>query len=252
MKKIFYISLFVVLYSFNVNGQNCNLLTDTNTYWPASNLNKPNYLEELLDPTFNSRITRIVGNPGDVLPNISGEVWADEQERHGYSKRQPWNCNESMIFLDRHSPELWLDGETYEVLFTRNKPASRVRWSHITPNIMNYVYSGNPSCVGKWDVVEDTTEVIVDLSGYSDCSFGEGEGNFTNDDSKVAIMAIRDSDNHEVIFVVDMLLRTKGADIDISMYESVNNCTISPLGSYLILCGDFIDDGDYQADRLKI
>lgn len=100
------------------SGVNKGLITDQNTYWPAPPLSKPAYLQTVTDPTFGTKITRIVGDPGDPLPNVPGEFWAAKQLRHGYSKREAWNCDQSMIFLDRHSPNLWLDGNTYEVLFT--------------------------------------------------------------------------------------------------------------------------------------
>ncbi len=219
------------------DGTGENLLTNTTTYWPVSSITKPNYLGHYIDPIFGTKVTRIVGNPGDAIPNISGEVWPSDQLRHGYSKRQPWNSDESMIFLDRMSPEVWLDGQTYEVLFTRSKPGSRIRWSNTEPNYMYYISSD--SKLGKWNVVSDTTTEILDLSGYSSVTFGKGEGNFTWDGKKVAIVAQRDSDSHEVIFVVNVENGTKGSDIDMSSISNeVNNCTISPFGNYIVASVD--------------
>ena len=102
----------------------CNLLTNSTTYWPAPTLSRPEYLKPITDPTFGTKITRIVGDPGAPIPNIPGSSWAPQQERHDYSKISVWNCDQSMMYLGRHSPNLWLDGNTYQPLFTRSKPSS--------------------------------------------------------------------------------------------------------------------------------
>ncbi len=226
------------------NDYGSELLTDTVLYWPVPDVTKPDYLSSYVDPIFSTIVTRIVGNPGEAIPNISGEVWPDEQLRHGYSKRQPWNSDESMIFLDRISPDVWLDGETYEVLFTRNKPGSRVRWSMTESEYMYYV-DASSKAIGKWHVVNDTTTQVVDLSGYDDITFGKGEGNFTWDGEKVAIIAKRDSDSHEVVFIVNVKTGVKEPDIDMDgIVDEVNNCTISPLGNYIVASTDISGNND--------
>jgi len=229
----------------------CNLLTNTNTYWPSAAIDKPDYLSPITDPVFGTKVTRITGDPGDPIPNLPDRVWPDEQLRHGYSKIQPWNCDMSMIFLDRTYPEVWLNGSTYEVLFTRHKPGSRVRWSNTEPETMFYIVSpdSGESVIGKWNVVTDEYHPVVSLTGYSEVTFGKGEGNFTNDGKQVAISAIRKSDNHEVIFIVDVEEGSKKADIDV--YETaveINNCTISPLGNYIVIAGDW----GLGPDRLQV
>jgi len=242
MKKILILMFFPFIVS--TFAQNADLNIGTDLYWPAPNITKPAYLSQITESDFGTKITRIVGNPGDSIPNITGKVWADSTLRHGYSKRQPWNSDMSIIYIGKHYPNLWLDGETYEVLFTRNKPASRVRWSNTEPHIMYYVESDDTGLLGKWDVVEDTTSILVDFSGYKSCSFGSGEGNFTNDGKKAAVLGTRKSDGHKVIFVVDIENGTKGTDIDMSAYPRINNCTISPLGNYIIVGGDFGNGSD--------
>ncbi len=249
---MFFILLFVQAFVF---GQDVDLITNTNDYWPASALDKPDYLNTEVDPTFRTKITRIVGNPGEPIPNsnnepsLNGLVWPSEQLRHGYSKREPWNCDQSMIYLDRlsvgSSKKLWLDGETYEPLFARVKPATRVRWSQTEPHIMYYITN---EFIGRWDVVEDTMHPAVTFSGYSDCTFGDGKGNFTNDGKKVAIYAKRKSDSHRVIFVANVESGTKENDIDASDANKINNCTISPLGNYIVAIGDY----GLGSDRVRV
>src|SRR5678810_1133661 len=86
-----------------------DLITNQVTYWPAPSLNKPGYLQTVIDPVFKTKIIRIAGNPGDAIQNVPGSVWAQQQLRHNYSKIQPWNADQTMLYLNRHSPNLWLD-----------------------------------------------------------------------------------------------------------------------------------------------
>ncbi len=231
-KTILVVSL-STLYSYSV-AQNvqCDLLTNTTTFWPAPVMSKPGYLQPITDPTFGTKITRIVGDPGDPIPHLSGVVWAADQERHEYSKLSVWNCDQSMMYLNRHYPNLWLDGSTYEVLFTRTKPGESVLWSHTEPNIMYHTGNYGNCQLGKWDVVKNVSTELVNLRAYISCSFGESEGNFSWDGTKVAMYGIRISDGKEVVFVVDVARKTKGADIEVTNFD---NCTISPRGNYLII-----------------
>ncbi|MGB2866953.1 MAG: T9SS type A sorting domain-containing protein [Bacteroidota bacterium] len=219
----------------------CELLTDSTTYWPASAVDKPEYLQSVTDPVFGTKITRIVGNPGDAIPNIPGAVWAAQQERHEYSKLSVWNCDQSMMYLNRHYPNLWLDGSTYEVLFTRTKPSEYVLWSHTEPHVMYHTGKSGNCRLGKWDVVADIDSELVDLRAYSSCSFGESEGNFSWDGTKVAIYGKRIVDNKYVIFVVDVPTKTKGQDIEVANFD---NCTMSPKGNYVIIT--------YGSDLIKV
>jgi Tol biopolymer transport system component len=154
-----------------------------------------------------------------------------------------------MIFLDRHSPPLWLDGESYKVLFTRpDKPVNKnpdrprydVRWSHSEPNIMYYLLNYPGEChFGKWDVIKDIASELIDLRGYTSCTFGDGEGNFTADGKKAVIIAVKNE--KKVIFVLDVENKSKGPDIKI---EKLDNCTMSPFGNYIVVDGFIGDDGD--------
>lgn len=250
INKFLFLFYLMFIFTYAINAEyTLDLITDEVYYWPSPALDKPEYLETVTDPTYNTKITRIVGNPGDSIPNITGEVWDSEQLRHGYSKRQPWNADGTILYLDRCPPDLWLDAKTYEPLYARYKPGSSVRWSYVEPNIMYHVGKSGDEQIGKWDVVADTTTELVDLRAYEDLSFGEGEGNFTVDNSKVAVYAIRRSDSKKVIFVVDIINKTKGADIDVSSIYELDNCTISSLGNYIVIVLHL--DAD-NGDRLQI
>ncbi len=256
-KYFFYIrslQLLLLIFSLQAAAQKkkkdilCDLKTDMNVYWPAPALNKPGYLQTITDPVFGTKITRIVGNPSDSIPNLPGQVWPAKEGRHGYSKRQAWNADQSMIFLDRHYPHIWLDGNTYQPLFIRtfdkgnpDRPRRDLRWSNTEPHIMYYLSSAKGKCsFGKWDVVKDVMTELIDLSAYIYCSFGDGEGNFSADGTKAAVYAIK-RDSTKVIFVADVITKTKQPDIEVT---TLDNCTISPLGNYIVIDGDFAGGSD--------
>jgi hypothetical protein len=226
----------------------CNLLTNTTTYWPAPALGKPEYLKPITDPTFGTKITRIVGDPGTPIPNIPGSIWAAQQERHDYSKISVWNCDQTIMYLGRHYPNLWLDGNTYQPLFTRTKPSSYLLWSHTEPNVMYHTGSSGNCRLGKWNVVTNVDSELVDLRAYASCTFGEGEGNFSSDVTKAPVFGKRINDGKYVIFVVDIASKTKGPDIE-APTDFVNrvvfdNCTMSSKGNYLIV--------NYGNDLIKV
>ena len=101
--KAVIISIVTFCYFQNsLSAQEYDLITDTNVYWPVQEVSKPGYLQSITDPTFGTKVTRITGDVGVAIPNINGEVWRNVA-RHGYSTRQPWNADESVIYLDRHN-----------------------------------------------------------------------------------------------------------------------------------------------------
>jgi hypothetical protein len=109
---------------------------------------KPKYLNTIIDPVFVTKITRISGDPGTKIMTKNGEAigaWGTVVKHH-YSKDQPWNVDESLIHLTRNiggSPsDIFLDGETYEVLFARSVLGSEDRWHATNPALKFYV-NGN-------------------------------------------------------------------------------------------------------------
>ncbi|MBV1929115.1 MAG: hypothetical protein KUG81_06340, partial [Gammaproteobacteria bacterium] len=119
MRKIIYI--LCVLVSFNCEAQSLSSLinqsgnnivkveegeqgveeitlnTSLTVYGTTPSLTKPTYLQTVTEPTFGTKITRISGDVGVAIPNVSpSENWLNVA-RHGYSTRQPWNADESII-----------------------------------------------------------------------------------------------------------------------------------------------------------
>ena len=209
--------IFIVLSSFILRvdllyGQDYDLITDSvQMYWPAATLAKPGYLETVIDPDFGTKITRVVGDPGTAIPVIGG-TW-QPVARHGYSKKPVWNADESLIFLEKHDGgrnPLFLDGETYEVLFYGGASATEHRWHPTDPDLMVLV---SDHAVKTWNVRDDVITELFSLSGYRNFHLGPWEGNLSADGKWLAINAIRNADTTRVGFAVDLANGTKYLDL---------------------------------------
>jgi len=223
-----------------VCGQSHNLNTSLEVLWPAPTVEKPNYLQSIIDPVFHSKITRITGDPNTSIPNISNARWKNIV-RHGYSTRQPWNADESIIYLGKHrdldrssGPDLFLDGETYQVLKKAHLPkGNEHRWHPTDPDVFLIIRDTE---IIAWHYSTGLSKVLLSFFGYSDVEMG-GTGNFTNDGNCVAVSAIRNKDNTPVVFSLDLTTKIKGNDIDISQVEDLGHVSISALGQYIIVIG---------------
>ena len=114
------------------------------TYGPVAitQVAKPGYLQPFADPVFDSTVERIVGDPGRpiIYPNRSKGIWG-AHARHHYVDDQPWNADESLLWLENVSggspARVVLDGKTYRPKF---KPCSNYfyyddRWHPIFPHV---------------------------------------------------------------------------------------------------------------------
>ncbi len=194
---------------------------------------EPGYLESYVDPVFKTKVTRITGNPGSDIPNVSGK-WA-EIARHHYSKDAAWNCDQSILFLERHQGKpgsLFLDGTTYQPLFGRKEPGAECRWHPKKPDIMVYV-KGN--LVGYWDVRKDTTQTAAVFPGYSDFHIGPWEGNLSRDGRRIVIEGRKGKDH--IAFAYDFEEGRKYPDLMLNDVADVDWISISASGNYMVLNG---------------
>lgn len=223
------------------NAQEYDLITNTEVYWPLQPMSKPNYLETIVDVVYNTKITRITGDVGSPIPNTN-ESWRNVA-RHGYSVRQPWNSDESVIYLGQNKTynggwgsSLFLDGQTYEVLGKANIPSSNeIRWHPSDPNLM---YLLNNTSIKTWNHITGEQITLINFSGYSNVSLGSYTGNFSKDGTMAAILATRNSDSKTVTFAVNVDEGVKYEDIDLND-TNVDFVTISPLGNYIVVNANF-------------
>ncbi|MFB9052818.1 T9SS type A sorting domain-containing protein [Formosa undariae] len=231
---------------FQTFCQNFDLDTSTEVYSTLPKLDKPDYLKSVVDPVFKTKITRITGDVGTKISNTN-ENWRNIA-RHGYSVRQPWNADESILYLSKHKSSsggwgssLFLDGQTYEVLGEANVPSSKeVRWHPTDPDLMFLLQNDG---IQTWNYKTNQIKTLISYSGYTKSTIGGYTGNFTDDGSKVAVLATRNSDNKEVGFVLDLERGIKHNDIDLSSLK-VDYIMVSSLGNYMVVNGDFGQGND--------
>ncbi len=245
-KHAVFFVLLICFFTNSTHGQDYNLITDLNEYWPIQEVPKPGYLQSTTDPVFGTKITRITGDVGAPIQNVDGEVWRNVA-RHGYSTRQPWNADESVIYLDRHKTEggswgasLFLDGQTYEVIREANVPgANETRWHPTDPDIMLLLRNDG---VYAWSYSTGNTTQLISLSGYSGLSTGH-TGNYTSDGTKIGVFATRNADGRQVVFALDFANNIKHPDIDFGGIN-IDWLSISPLGNYIMVNGNYGNGGD--------
>ena len=194
---------------------------------------EPGYLESYVDPAFKTTITRITGVPGSDIPNINGK-WA-VIARHHYSKDAAWNCDQSLLFLERHhgNPNtLFLDGTTYQPLFRRKEPGTETRWHPQKSGIMVYV---KDNLIGYWDVRKDITQTVASFPGYSEFHIGPWEGNLSRNGRRIVIEGRKGKDH--IAFAYDFEEGRKYPDLSLNDVADVDWVSISASGNYIVLNG---------------
>ncbi len=244
----------ILVKSEGLNAQSFELITDSvKMFWPPQAIEKPGYLESITEPDFGTKITRVTGDPGTTIPVI-GNTWKDIA-RHGYSKIPAWNADESLLYLETQKggpSQLYLDGETYEVLFSRKVSANEKRWHPTNPELM--IGLTNNSVI-SWNVWTSEIKTLISFSGYTSCQMGPWEGNLSYDGNWVGVYATRISDNMKVGFALDLKNAIKYPDIDLPGI-SVDWISISAKGTYLVLHGTIAGGDDqtqvYDLDGNKV
>jgi hypothetical protein len=97
----------------------------------------------------------------------------------------------SLLWIDTNTggtpgDTIFIDGTTYQPLFSRSTPGEEKRWHPLQPDNMVYV-SGN--VLGRWNVRTDASATIRTLSEYSKLQIGPYEGNLSANGSLIALLA---------------------------------------------------------------
>lgn len=194
----------------------------------------PGYLTPIIEPTFGTTITRIADQIG---LGLQGQCI-----RHGYSKKQPWNCDGSLMFFSYGQyPNALIDGRTYKFIRWIHYP-SWGTWSNTNPNIIygtsgvltqNYkgVTYGLNSFV-SCDVTTDNWTLIRRFTQYDTITIGNGEGNLSNDGRYVALIC-KSGSNYSIVSF-DIPNNTIIATLDLGT-RCPDNCSVSQSGRYVVL-----------------
>ncbi|MBM4025808.1 MAG: hypothetical protein FJ280_10445 [Planctomycetes bacterium] len=207
--------------------------SDLPVYETIPSVPQPGYLDSYTDPVFGAKVTRITGEPGTSIPNIDGR-WA-EIVRHHYSKDAAWNCDQSLLYLARHQGRpghLFLDGDNYRVCFARpGAPGTERRWHPKEPSIMVYVQENR---IGRWNVRENTTQVLATFPGYSEFRMGPWEGNLSRDGRMLVVDGKREADR--LAFAYDLEKGHTYPDLVLNDV-GIDWVSICASGRYIVLNG---------------
>ena len=211
------------------NGVPCEFVTDQEVKI-IPQVARPGYLEPYLDPVFGTKIVRIT-DPEEAIPEVGGS-W-QKVARHHYSSDQAWNADQTLLMLDRGTSgrgNLFLDGNTYELLFLSKAPSSEHRWHPTDPDLQIFVKKNQ---IGTWNVRSQKINIIGRIKGYKNLKFGPYKGIPSRDGTRIAVLG-KDKNGLLVAFAYD--LATKQKYPDINLHElNISWVSISPLGEYILV-----------------
>jgi len=168
-----FIGLILALFPLTIAAQNLSegLIVNDLSALPMQEIDKPEYLNSIIDPSFGTTIRRIsnAGTGGVIVPM--------------YSTIQAWNADESLMILYNQSEgyhEL-LDGMSYEFIRTLEDVSpldlEQLFWDFDEPDILYYPESSTSDFI-RYTVSTQVKEVLVNLSSISNC---DGNVSFGND-----------------------------------------------------------------------
>lgn len=235
---------------WSTKSQACAPLLTNTTVYPTPSVPKPVYLAGYLDMTFGTFVQRVTGVPGTSIPNVGGtRKWGDVA-RCGYTKRCPFNCDGSVLWIEVNknydgsstgtSGGIFLDSSgpnpTYAPLFDggqQQKPSGDLRWHPTNPNKMYYMTSGGE--FGLWDISNSTQTPIRTFSGYTNMGIGVGEGNSSLDGDVWVFSGTKN--NRVVCFAYKISTDNKYPDIDPypTLGGDIDNCTVNLAGTRVVV-----------------
>jgi hypothetical protein len=179
-------------------------IMDPNAVFSLPAVPRPAYRQTITDPTFQTRITRITGDPGTVISPTLG-VWGTDA-RQVYSKQQPWNSTGTLLTIenrsgDANSSPLILDGETYQPKYTPCESFDNYeyRWHPSTSHPDVQIAVSRSGTELMWFDVTNCRKLRTwTLPFPADYGIGSGEGNVSADGRYAVI-----SDDSRMV-VVDM------------------------------------------------
>ncbi len=186
---------------------------------PSRVFEYPNYLEAVTSSDLKTSLVRVT-NDGDEF----------DRGVHHYSKRQVWNSDGSLMLLSKSI----LDANDYSVFREQLKVSSAMNWSNTNPHIVFGVsYDPEPNALVSWNVVTDETVLIEKFDKYSACSFGDGEGNLSNDD-RFILLACKIADSEDK-YLVSYDIARKLVLGEIQAHENFNWGSFTRTGKYVIV-----------------
>ena len=127
-----------------------------------------------------------------------------------------------------------LDAKTNQILFDDIPLSSERIWANTHPSIM-YGIRFDPlrTVFGYWNITDEVFTELHRFDEFSACSFGEGEGNFSNDDRYVVISCWSDGAPFPTLISYDVHDNKELARLDGA--QDLNWASISQSGNYIVV-----------------
>lgn len=213
----------------------CTALDKGRGYIAPPALSMPGYLQTVIDPTFGTKITRVTGDAGTTIPNVSAGTWRSVGGPI-YSKLPTWNADQSLLLLSNTSANgyLFLNGSTYQPeIYSGWGPANavEVRWHPTNPDLLVYV-NYTTGATGYWNVRTNTIDQRSPGIGLSSCGFGPYEGNVSRDGNRIVVNC------GTSFYAIDLSTGSKisptiNAVSDLG-FSDLDWASISPNGDYIV------------------
>jgi len=223
------------------SGGSCSVVTGTAAR-SQSALAKPGYLQSVIEPDFGTTITRITGDPGTAIGNGVSGTWPTVAY-HNYSKDPAWTADQRLLVLKQMKGTgfaLFLDGATYQPLFSRGGPPGGGEW-RLHPRLADVAVSlAADGAVRHWNVRANSATVkVAAVAGYTGNELGPSEGNLSADGRYLVAKAVRSSDSHLVARVLDVDGGSAGPVIDLTAagVTSLDWVSVSAGGGFVVAYG---------------
>lgn len=181
-----------------------------------------NYLETVNESVSNLTLKRVSSN--QAFGVVNGRA------RHEYSKRQPWNADESLLDIGGRV----IDAYSHQIVRDYIPLSTERGWSNVNPKIIFGLYSNAyRNSLSSFNVESGQLTELMVFGGYEQCTMGDGEGNVTDDDNYVVIVCNALNSAQKTIFSVDL---SRGLVIGKMLAQSnVNWAGFSPSGNYIVV-----------------
>ena len=189
----------------------------------APSLSWPSFDSTVQEPLRRMRLTRITDNTSRESSDL-------HPLRHHYSKRQAWNQDETLIDLGSRI----VDAKTYREVLPYEPLSSARNWSSLNPDMLigiRYREKGNE--LVTFNVRTEEYDSIHTFDKYDKCSFGQGEGNVTDDDRRVVVTCVSDESGETHIIAFDIAERRVLGMLVAE--KNINWASFSPSGDYILV-----------------
>ena len=192
---------------------------------------KPAYLVSTTDPAFGAEIIRIT----------DAAVFGENNVRHGYSKDQAWNCDQTLIKINGNRI---LDGGTYQFLRFLDMP-NEPKWSHLDPNKL-FGISGNKFV--SMNAATGVSTTLHTFTGYSEIFMGPWEGNISTDDASVAFITSEVSGGDIIVYDIlhDVVVAVKSV-ASLGYDGTIDWVSVSQSGNFVVINGSGSSDNSVKS-----